>query len=119
MQALDSFISPILGFKGDIMIPTILVLARSPGGEFINDPSTRASADASKTRASKKKATANPTPQKKTKKAPGKSLGRIKINEPMPKAPASAPLLGPRKGIPNHQSRRYTCLEYFSLMIIW
>jgi hypothetical protein len=34
------------------------------------------------------------------------------MNEPVPKSPPSTPLLGPWKGIPIHQSRRYSCLEY-------
>jgi hypothetical protein len=102
MQDLDSFISPIPGFKGDIPIPAIPVLARPPGGEDINDPSARATASASKTHASKRKATANPTPQKKAKKTTGKSSSGIKINEPVLKASASTPPLGLRKGIPVH-----------------
>jgi hypothetical protein len=62
MQDLDSFISPIPDFEGDIPILTIPVSARSPSGEAIDDPSTRSSADASKTQANKRKAIANPTP---------------------------------------------------------
>jgi hypothetical protein len=53
MQALDNFISPSLGFEGDILIPTILVSAQSPGGEADSDPSTRASGCMPRTRASK------------------------------------------------------------------
>jgi hypothetical protein len=113
MQALDSFISPIPGFDGDILIPIIPVSARPPGGEAIDDPAVGANVGASKTQAGKRKATANPTPQKKAKKATGKSSSGIKINEPVPKAPASTPPSGPRKGIPVHRLRRYTCLEYF------
>jgi hypothetical protein len=111
MQDLDNFISHIPGFEGDIPIPTIPISAHPPGGEAIDDPSTRASVDASKTWVSKRKATANPTPQKKAKKTTGESLSRIKINESVPKASALTPPSGPRKGIPIHRSKRYTCLE--------
>jgi hypothetical protein len=111
MQDLDNFICPILGFKGYIPIPAIPIPAHPLGGEAIDDPSVRASADALKTQASKRKATTNPTPQKKAKKTTGKSPSGIKINEPVPKASTSTPPSGPRKGIPIHQSRRYTCLE--------
>jgi hypothetical protein len=71
MQALDSFISPIPGFEGDIPIPAIPILARPPGSESINDPSARANASISKSWAGKRKETANPTPQKKAKKVLG------------------------------------------------
>jgi hypothetical protein len=43
MQALDNFIPPILGFKGDIPLLMILVSTRSPSGESASDPSARAS----------------------------------------------------------------------------
>jgi hypothetical protein len=71
MQALDSCISPVCNFDGDIPILVVPISARSPGDEPASDPSTGASANASKTRAGKQKATANPTPQKKAKKATG------------------------------------------------
>jgi hypothetical protein len=71
MQALDNFISPIPCFEGDIPIPTILVSAQPAGGEANNDPSTRASTGASRTWAGKRKATVNPNPHKKDKKATG------------------------------------------------
>jgi hypothetical protein len=86
MQALDSFISPIPGFEGDIPIPAMPISARSPSGESANDPSARASAGASKTHAGKRNAFANPIPHKKAKKAMGKSTGGIKINKPATKA---------------------------------
>jgi hypothetical protein len=105
MQALDSFISPIPDFEGDIPIPAILVSAQPPGGEADSDPSTGASVSTPRTRAGKRKATANPSPQK---KATWKPLGGFQINKP---APALTPPSGPRKGIPIHQSRRYTYLE--------
>jgi hypothetical protein len=62
IQALDSFISPIPGFEGDIPIPMIPVVARFPRGELASDPSASASAGASKTRVGKHKAMVNPTP---------------------------------------------------------
>jgi hypothetical protein len=113
MQALDSFISPIPGFEGDILIPAIPILARPPGSESINDPSARANASISKSWAGKRKETANPTPQKKAKKVVGKSSGEIKINEPIMKAPALTPPLGPRQMIPNHISKRYAYRKHY------
>jgi hypothetical protein len=118
MQALDNFISPIPSFDGDIPFPAIPVLARPLGDESICDPSAGSSASASKARAGKRKATANPTPQKKAKKVTGKSLGGIKINEPTPKALASTPPSGLRPKIPIHRSKRYICHEYFSSLTI-
>jgi hypothetical protein len=92
MQALDIFISPIPGYDGEILIPAITITTWSPSGESANDPSARASAGASKTQTGKRKEAANLTPQKKTKKAMGKSSSDIKINEPTPKAsPAPTP----------------------------
>jgi hypothetical protein len=96
MQALASFISPVPGFYGDISIPVILVLARPPGDELASDPFTRAGASALKTRAGKRKATANPTPQKRARKTMGKFAGGIKINEPVAKTSASTPPSGPQ-----------------------
>jgi hypothetical protein len=104
-------ISLILGFEGDILIPAIPISPRPPGGEAIDDPSAGSSVGTSKTQANKQKATTNPTPQKKAKKAIGKSSSGIKINEPVPKASASTPPSGPRKGILIHRSRRYSYLE--------
>jgi hypothetical protein len=117
MQDLDSFISPIPGFEGDVPILAIPVLVRPPGGDAIDDPSAGSSAGASKTQVSKRKATTNPTPQKKAKKSIGKSSSGIKINEPMPKVSASTPPLGPWKGIPIHQSIRYSYLEYIYIFL--
>jgi hypothetical protein len=114
MQALDNFISPILSFDGNIPFPAIIVLARPTCDKFIGDPLGGASASASKTQASKQKATANPTPQKKAKKVAGKYSSGIKINEPAPKAPTSTPPLGPQQKIPIHRSKRYIRREYFS-----
>jgi hypothetical protein len=84
MQTLDSFISPILGFEGDIPILAIPVLTRSPSGESAIDPLAGASARALKTLTGKWKAAAYPIPQKKTRKATWKSSSAIKINEPAP-----------------------------------
>jgi hypothetical protein len=64
MQALDSFISPIPGFEGDIPIPMIPVSARSPSGESASDLSARASAGASKNHVGKCKATVILTPRR-------------------------------------------------------
>jgi hypothetical protein len=100
MQDLDNFISPIPSFEGDIPIPAMPISAHPPGDKAIDKPSTETSA--SKTRASKQKATANPTLQKKAKKTTGKCSSGIKINKPMTKASALTPLSGPRKGIPIH-----------------
>jgi hypothetical protein len=103
MQDLDNFISPIPCFKGDIPILVIPISARSPGGKAIDDPSAASSAGESRTQANKWKATANPTPKKKAKKAIRRSSSVIKINKPMPKTSALTPLLGPRKGILIHR----------------
>jgi hypothetical protein len=102
MQALDSFVSPIPGFEGDIPILTILVSAKPPNGEVDSDSSTGVSADTSRTRAGKRKATANPTPQTKANKAMWKSSGGIKINKLAPIAPTQTPPSGPQKGILIH-----------------
>jgi hypothetical protein len=121
MQDLGSFISPILDFEGDIPILAISVLTRSPGGEAIDGPSARSSAGTSRTRAKKRKATTNSTPQKKAKKATGRSSSGIKINEPMPKTSALTPPSGPRKGIPIHRSRRYSypkCIFFISNYLV-
>jgi hypothetical protein len=115
MQALDSFISPIPSFEGDILISIVPVLARPPGGESNSDPTAGASANASKTWVGKQKQLPTRLLRKKAKKATGKSSGGIQINKHVPKALALTPPLGPRKGIPIHQSRRYTYLEYFLL----
>jgi hypothetical protein len=119
MQALDNFISPIPGFNSDIPISAILVLAWPPGDEPASDPSIKANASASKTWCSKWKAAANPTPQKKAKKATGRSSSRIKINEPTLKAPALTPPSGPRPKIPINHSKRYTCHKYVSSLTIF
>jgi hypothetical protein len=49
MQALDNFISPVCGFDGDIPIPAIPILVRSPGVGPTSDPTIGASASTSKT----------------------------------------------------------------------
>jgi hypothetical protein len=54
MNALDSFISPILGFNDDIPILTISVSARPPGDESASDPSAGASAITLKASAGKR-----------------------------------------------------------------
>jgi hypothetical protein len=75
----------------------------------VSASSAGASAGVSRTQVGKRKATVNPTPRKKAKKATGKSASEIKINEAATKAsPALTPPSGPRKNIPIHQSNRYT-----------
>jgi hypothetical protein len=119
MQTMDSFISPIPGFNNDIPIQAIPVLAWTPGDESISDPSVRASAITLKTRAGKRKATANPTPQNKARKTMGKSAGGIKIKEPSPNAPASTPPSGPQSKISIQHLKRYTHHEYVSSLTIF
>jgi hypothetical protein len=107
MQALDSFISPIPGFKGDIPILAIPISIWSPSGQAASDPSAGASAGASKTLTGKRKSGPNLTPQKKTKMAMGKSFGGIKINEPAHKAsPALTPPSDSRQKISICRSKR-------------
>jgi hypothetical protein len=62
MQDLDSFISPIPKFEGDMSIPTIPISARDLAVESSKDPSTRYSVGASRTQASKRKAPIDPSP---------------------------------------------------------
>jgi hypothetical protein len=92
---LDSFISPIPGFDGDILIPAIPILNRPPGDEPMSDPSVEASVITLKTRADKQKVTTNLIPLKKAKKTTVIFAGGIKINQPAPNAPASTPPSGP------------------------
>jgi hypothetical protein len=106
MLALDRFLSPILGFEGNIPIPAIPASAQPPSGEVDSDPSTGASASMPRIQASKRKATAIQTPQKKARKAAGKSQGGIKINEPAPTTPAPNPPSSSGKGILILQSKR-------------
>jgi hypothetical protein len=119
MQYLDSFVSPILGFEGDIPIFAIPVSACDPGVESSQGLSTRSGADASRTQASKWKVPNDPSYQKKAKKAPRKPLGGIKISHPKPKAPALTPPSGTRKGIPILRSKRYADLQYFLLLFVY
>jgi hypothetical protein len=108
MQDLDSFISPIPDFEGDILILPILVSVQPPSGEVESDPFVRVSVGLLRTRAGKQKATTNPPSQKKGKKVEGKSSGGTKINEPAPKAHASTPPSGRRRGILIHRSSGHT-----------
>jgi hypothetical protein len=114
MQALDSFISPVPDFNGDILILAVSVLAQRPGDETVCDPYARASASASKTQASKWKATAKPIPQKKAKKATWRSSRGIRIDKSAPKAPALTPPSGIWTRILIHHSKRYTRHDYVS-----
>jgi hypothetical protein len=65
MHASNSFISPVPDFDGEILIPAIPYSASPPSNEPMSDPPTRANASASETPVGKRKASANPTPQKK------------------------------------------------------
>jgi hypothetical protein len=87
----------------------------------MSDPSIGASASAStlKTRVGKRKATANPTPQKKAKKPIGRSASGIKINEPAPKAPALTPPSDPQWKILIQHSKRYARPEYIYSVTIF
>jgi hypothetical protein len=107
------------GFDGDISIPAISILARPPGDKPVSDPSTGASAIASKTWVRKQKATTNPTSQKKAKKTLGRSSDRIAINKPTPKAPALTPPSGPQEKIQIYCSKRYAHHEYVSSLTIF
>jgi hypothetical protein len=118
MQDLDSFISPIPGFEGDISIPATPISTRDPAAESSKDPSARSSASASRTRACKQKAPINPSPLKKAKKTAGKPSGGIKITGTKQKAPASTPPSGIQKGIPILRSIRYTYLKYSLLLFV-
>jgi hypothetical protein len=91
----------LLGFEGDISISAIPVSAEPPGGEADSDPSTGASAGASRAWAGKRKATAGLTPQKKTKKAAGKPLGGIKINESLSTTPRIDSSIGASESNPD------------------
>jgi hypothetical protein len=86
LQVLDSFISLIPGFEGDILILVILISTQSPSGESEGDSMTGASAVSLRTRVGKCKASATPPLQKKAKKVVGKKPGGIKINDPVPKS---------------------------------
>jgi hypothetical protein len=74
IHALDSFISPIPGFEGDILILAILMLARTPSAESAHDLSVGTSAGSSRTRAGKCKATTTLPPSKKAKKVGGQKV---------------------------------------------
>jgi hypothetical protein len=62
MQVMDSFISPIPRFEGDIPILAIPISSQSPGGEPANDPSAGARAGALETQTGKLNAATNLTP---------------------------------------------------------
>jgi hypothetical protein len=118
MQDLDSFISPIPEFEGDIPILAILILAHDPGAESSEDPSTGSNANASRTRAYKRNAPINPSPPKKAKKTTGKPLGGIRITGTKEKSHASSPPLEIQKGVPILRSKRYTYLKYSLLPFV-
>jgi hypothetical protein len=91
-------------------------MTQPPSDEPKSDPFTGASASTSKARSSKWKVAANPTPQKKARKAMGSSSSGIRIDKPAPKAPASTPQSGPPPKILMHHSKWYTHNEYFFLL---
>jgi hypothetical protein len=105
---LDSFITPTIpGFEGDVPILAIPLSAHPFDSQIIEDSTVGTSTERLWTQAGKRKASTTPTPQKTAKKSSRKSLGGIKINEPMPQKPASTPLSGPRNGVPIFCSKRY------------
>jgi hypothetical protein len=118
MQALNNFISPIIGIDGDIPMIAVPVSAQSPSDEPTSDPSTRASASGSTTQVGNWKAATNLTPQKKARKTTGRSAGGIKINESTPKAHVLAPPSGPQQKIPIQHSKRYAHHAYVSSLTI-
>jgi hypothetical protein len=84
MQALDSFISSVPSFDGDIPISAIPVLTRPLGDESMTDPSAGVSASTLKAQANKQKATVHPTPPKKARKSQGNSQAESKLMNPHP-----------------------------------
>jgi hypothetical protein len=107
MQVLDSFISPIPSFEGDIPIPTVPVSTRSPSDESAGDSMTGASAGSSRTQAEKRKTSATPPLRKKAKKVMGKQHGGMKINDPALKPSAApTPPKGPQSKFTMHQSHK-------------
>jgi hypothetical protein len=119
MQALDSFISSVPSFDGEILIPAILISAQPPGDEPMSDPFTGANVSSLKARVGKWKASAKLTLQKKARKTSGRTAGRIKINEPIPRTSASNPPSGPRRKILIQHPKRYTHHEHISSLTIF
>jgi hypothetical protein len=118
MQDLDSFISPIPRFEGDIPISCHLDTTHDPGIESSENPSTGCNASTSRTRACKWKVPIDPSPHKKAKKTAGKPLDGIKISGPKQKAPPSTPPSRIRNGILILWSKGYTYLNYFLLLFV-
>jgi hypothetical protein len=87
MHDLDSFLSPIHRFEGDVSIPAILILARDPSTESSEEALAGSSASTPRTRAYKRKVHVDPNSAKKAKKMTGNPLGGIKITGPKQKAP--------------------------------
>jgi hypothetical protein len=121
MQDFDSFILPILGFEGDVLIPAIPILACDLGAEPSEDPPTGSSASTPRTRAYKRKAHIDPNPPKKAREIVEKPLGGLKITGPKSKTLALTPAPRTQKGIPILQSKRYihhkSSLFYHSSLI--
>jgi hypothetical protein len=100
MHDLDSFILPIPGFEGDVLISAIPISACDPGTEPFEEPLAGSSASTPRTRACKRKAPIDPNSPKKAKKIAEKPLGGIKITGPKSKAPVATPPSRTQKGIP-------------------
>jgi hypothetical protein len=94
LQALDSFISPIPDFQGDVSISMVPISARTPSTKSADDSSVGPSAGSSRIQADKRKAVAIPPPPKKAKKVVAKKAGGVKINDLAPKP--SLPQLLPK-----------------------
>jgi hypothetical protein len=86
----------------------------------MSDPSVEVSASSLKSQVGKQKATANlMTPQKKARKTLRRFVGRIKINEPIPKTSTSIPPSGPQRKILIQRSKRYAHHKYISSLTIF
>jgi hypothetical protein len=85
MQDLDSFISPIPGFEGDILIPTIPISAHSPGSEAIEDSSTESSAAHRRLELKSGKQLPTRLPRRKPTKLPGSLHAGFRLMNLFPK----------------------------------
>jgi hypothetical protein len=73
-QALDNFIALILGFEGEMSIPTIPISAQTPSAKSVGASSKGPSAGSSKTRADKHKVASTPLPPQKIRKVVSKKV---------------------------------------------
>jgi hypothetical protein len=108
VQALDSFASTILGFKGDNSILAIPILLRAPNTNSADDSLASPSARSSRTQASKRKVAAALPPPKKLKKVVGKKTRGVKINDPMPKPSSTPTPNGPQGKFTMRQSSKHS-----------